>query len=505
VTDLPNNDELRDRRREEALARRVGDALDQLAHREAVECPDAELIAAYHEKSLQPDEIARWENHFATCTRCRKVLQVLAASVDAPLDEREVARLGELVAAARSPVEATTQTADPARPVRVNWRRRWLAPALGIAAALAIWFVTHPARRAAQQNSPEILIAQAPKSESGPSVETRSKQQSAEAPVTPGNNNEADAEALKGTRAGRVQSANPSTDSLAKKNLDAGGVAREIAPSSNAPENNLRVEKKEKAESNGTGVGTGAGVGTGTPGGIAGGFYTPAPGAQSATPATVAPPHPPSPTAAELAAPQPAPSAQAQDKVQASNPAPPDMRPPPSVSQSVTVTEAVPSVDTANATVRGSLSESNVKDLPLNGRNYGSLLSLKAAGEFPVQINSPSGKILWRAGKGGIIQRSTDAGRTWTAQRSPLQEDWIAAAAVSNTVCWIAGRSGAIGRTTDGNHWKKIAPPPMAADSSGKFPDWISITASGAKNVTITASDQRHFSTQNAGKSWKAQ
>jgi photosystem II stability/assembly factor-like uncharacterized protein len=146
-----------------------------------------------------------------------------------------------------------------------------------------------------------------------------------------------------------------------------------------------------------------------------------------------------------------------------------------------------------------------VKDLPLNGRNYGSLLSLKAAGEFPAQINSPSGKILWRAGKGGVIQRSADAGRTWTPQKSPLQEDWLAGAAVSDKICWIAGRSGAIARTTDGNHWKKIAPPPMAADSSGKFPDWISITASDAKNVTITASDQRHFATQDAGKTWKAQ
>jgi len=499
VTDLPNNDESRDRRREEALARRVGDALDQLAHREAVECPDAEVIAAYHEKSLQPDESARWENHFATCARCRKVLQVLAASVDAPLDEKEVAHLGQLVAAARSPLEATTQTAEPARSVRLNWRRRWLAPALGIAAVLAIWFATHPPRRAPDQNSAGTLIAQAPKSESGPSVETRSKQQSAEAPVTPGNNNEADAEAPKDARAGRVQSANPSTDSLAKKKPDDGRVAREIAPSSNAPENNLRDEKKEKAESNGTGVGTGAGVGTGTPGGTAGGFYTPATGAQSAAPATVAPPHPPSPTAAELAAPQPAPSAQAGDKVQAAN------QLPPSVSQTVTVTEAAPQVELANGAVSGSPSGSNVKDLPLNGRNYQSLAKFDAQGEFPAQINSPSGKILWRAGKGGIIQRSTDAGRSWTSQASPLQEDWLAGAAVSDKICWIVGRNGTIARTTDGNHWKKIVPPPMAADSSGKFPDWISIMASDAKNVTITASDQRHFATQNAGKTWTAQ
>jgi photosystem II stability/assembly factor-like uncharacterized protein len=175
------------------------------------------------------------------------------------------------------------------------------------------------------------------------------------------------------------------------------------------------------------------------------------------------------------------------------------------VSQSVQVTEAAPQVQTANSALSGSLNESTAKDLPLNGRNYESLLKLDAAGEFPAQINSPSGKIVWRAGKGGVIQRSADAGRTWTPQKSSLQEDWFAGAALSDKICWIVGRNGTIARTTDGNHWKKIAPPPMAADSSGKFPDWISITASDAKNVTITASDQRHFATQDAGKTWTAQ
>jgi hypothetical protein len=407
---------------------------------------------------------------------------VLAASVDAPLDEKEVARLGQLVAAGRSPLEATTQTAEPARSARLNWRRRWLAPALGIAAVLAIWFAMRPPWRAPDQNSPETLIAQAPKSEPAPSLETQTKQQSAEVNVTPGKNAATDGE-TKSDRAARItESRNTPADSLAKKNMDAGGITREIAPSSNAPENNLRDEKKEKSEFN-----------TYQSSGAVPGLSTPAPAAPAAR-AAAAPP---------ATAPPPAP--QAQDKAQAPDQAPPDMQPPPSMSQTVTVTEAAPLVQTANSALSGILNESKVKDLPLNGRNYESLLKLDAAGEFPTQINSPSGKILWRAGKGGVIQRSADAGRTWTPQKSPLQEDWFAGAAVSDKICWIAGRSGAIARTTDGNHWKKIAPPPMAADSSGKFPDWISITASDAKNVTITASDQRHFSTQNAGKTWTAQ
>jgi hypothetical protein len=37
------------------------------------------------------------------------------------------------------------------------------------------------------------------------------------------------------------------------------------------------------------------------------------------------------------------------------------------------------------------------------------------------------------------------------------------------------------------------------------LPDWIGVIAVDAKAVTITASDQRRFATENAGKTWKAQ
>jgi hypothetical protein len=482
VTDSPNSrDESRNRRREEALARRVGDALDQLAHRNAVECPDAEVIAAYHEKSLEPDEIARCESHFATCARCRKVLLVLAASVDAPLDETEVARLGTLVAAARSPLQGTTHTDDHAHQIRLSWRTRWLAPAMGIAAVLAIWFAMRPPRRANDQNPPGNLIAQAPASAPAPSIEMQAKQQSAEATGTPRKNTEADAEALKNMAPDRIQSANPPADSLAKKSLDAGGVARETVPSSNAAENGLRDEKKQKADSTG-----GLGVGTGTP--VGGALSTPAPAARAAAPSPTAPPPP-----------------LAQARTPASNQAPSDAIQPRSTTQSVTVTGEAPAVQTTNGAVSGSLNESKAKDLPLNGRNYQSMAKFDAQGEFPVQLKSPSGKILWRAGQGGNIQRSFDAGGTWTSQANPLQEDWLAGAPVSDTVCWIVGRNGTIARTTDGNHWEKVSPPPMAADSLGKLPDWIGIVAVDANTATITASDLRRFATRDAGKTWNAQ
>src|SRR3984893_2055711 len=45
--------------------------------------------------------------------------------------------------------------------------------------------------------------------------------------------------------------------------------------------------------------------------------------------------------------------------------------------QTITITESVPLVETTNATLGGTLNNSDINDLPLNGRNYQSLLALR--------------------------------------------------------------------------------------------------------------------------------
>src|SRR6202140_3799844 len=134
--DAKERDESKIRRREETLARRMGEALDRIDPRGAGACPDAEILAAYGEQALGPNEAAQWEIHFAACGRCRKILRVLAASTDTPLAGKEVAQLGELISAVHSPVEITGKPARQAHPKLADWRTRWVAPALGVAAAL---------------------------------------------------------------------------------------------------------------------------------------------------------------------------------------------------------------------------------------------------------------------------------------------------------------------------------------------------------------------------------
>ena len=52
--DSQDRDETKIRRRQELLARRVGEALDQMKPHGLKECPDAEVIAAYAEQTLAP-------------------------------------------------------------------------------------------------------------------------------------------------------------------------------------------------------------------------------------------------------------------------------------------------------------------------------------------------------------------------------------------------------------------------------------------------------------------
>ena len=55
-----------------------------------------------------------------------------------------------------------------------------------------------------------------------------------------------------------------------------------------------------------------------------------------------------------------------------------DLTPEPgSQTQSITITEAIPLVDAASATLGGTISNADINDLPLNGRNYQNLLGLR--------------------------------------------------------------------------------------------------------------------------------
>jgi hypothetical protein len=432
-------------RRQEDLARRIGQALDEMDARNAGHCPDGEILATYAEGGLSQADAEKWESHFATCSRCRKILQVLAVSADAPLAEKEVAHLGELVAAAHMPAqkELSSEAERRARSVIPIWQQRWVGPAIGVAAVLVVWLVMRPPWRSTHQQAPENLIAQAPKQELPLSPPPQ------QAAPPPASSLSQDLKTEPEPPAKKESEPLPQKQrSLAEAQPQNAPLAPPAATRDKDVDNRLSERARAKAQ----------------------------PQAAAA-----------SPSAADAAA----------------SPAPAPSPAPPSASQTVTVTEGAPQVQKAAGAASNSAQAEARPNAPLNGRAFAALGQLQGAPSGAVLLNAPGSSVAWRAGKGGSIERSMDAGRTWVAQTSPSQQDWLAGAAFSDKVCWLAGRKGAIARTADGERWDLIPPPAQAVASGGGQPDWTRITALDALNATVTAADGRKFNTPDGGLTWQ--
>src|SRR5579864_3631463 len=96
--------------------------------------------------------------------------------------------------------------------------------------------------------------------------------------------------------------------------------------------------------------------------------------------------------------------------------------------QTVTVTESVPLVDTATSSLGGTLNNADINDLPLNGRNYQALLGLR-----PGVMLQPGGGPWTQSTNGirpdetawmveGVINASMDAARPIANMSSPLTD-----------------------------------------------------------------------------------
>ena len=96
----------------------------------AGECPDADILAAYYERSLDADEVAGYEQHISQCALCREHLAALVraeSAVEIPAEPVLVA-----AAALAQPAKAATpeRVSTPEKPAPLwvfDWR--WLAPA----------------------------------------------------------------------------------------------------------------------------------------------------------------------------------------------------------------------------------------------------------------------------------------------------------------------------------------------------------------------------------------
>src|SRR5215471_3194502 len=152
---MPGED--RERIFEKALARHLRANPASGAHARDTACPDAEVLAAYHERMLAAGEMISWKEHIALCSRCQEILAQLEATDELPVgasDVEQAEKVLPMVAMSESQratpgkaLEAVSASAPAVRTIPtpresqqhrfVHWR--WLAPAGAIAAGLLVW------------------------------------------------------------------------------------------------------------------------------------------------------------------------------------------------------------------------------------------------------------------------------------------------------------------------------------------------------------------------------
>ena len=131
----------RERNFEKALARNVRHEPPAEPAFHLSTCPDAELLASYHERLLAPEQMISWKEHIARCSRCQEILAHLEMTDEIPLG----------ASPEKHPAENILTMKESHRPAQLrklrpttNWR--WLAPAGAIAAGLLLWVALHEKR-----------------------------------------------------------------------------------------------------------------------------------------------------------------------------------------------------------------------------------------------------------------------------------------------------------------------------------------------------------------------
>ncbi len=446
----------------------------------AGDCPDAELLAAYFDQSLGTDEAAGYELHFSTCPRCREQLAAMARASTEQIVQPDLALEPALAGArpvrtigleaVRTPAQAKP-AASPARsetkfPERKSPDARWLDLRWLIPVAAMLVLGTFVFMRLASHEKTVGLNNQV--------AMTKPVQPPQEQTVTEPEKQASDVGTLKKT-APRNKPSPESTTSRSRSSAKPAGSAESNSEAA-------RTESNEDKSVRGGAPSRNTPTASPRPSQAVGGRASSAP-RQSAGAISSARVQEYQKAASEPAPAAPAPelnasmakipvAADSAEAVKSPAPAPP------------------PSAATKS------------QGFGLGGRNIKSSTAAKSAekakpaeeGYTETVISTPDSDVFYRTAKGGFVEISEDGGVTWQGQLLNPSAEFTAGFAPEPRICWLVGRSGIVFLTEDGKNWRKLPSP--TSD------DLVVVVAKSASNATVTATDDRKWSTDDAGKNW---
>jgi hypothetical protein len=411
-------------------------------------CPDAEILAAYHDGSLSSEERNLWKQHVVGCKQCQLVLAHLETPLDVPVHlgtNEKVVALQQNAAFGRAASPAPI--ARPSPPHNLRWL--WLVP-VGVAAATLIAWVS--------LNTPKPL-----ETASSSPVEIAENRQSPSVAPAPKTARVLPNEAAQNERKEKDQLTAPSADGAASaiRDLDSKQLQNQVQPTQQSPFQasgkpahgpSLSQQKQEQQQIMSAGRGD------------AGAQRKKSLSAQLSANAgdrldeaqqlkAPAPPPPPAPSfiADGSVSPPVAGQAGSVGGAAAASPAP---VPAPAAKA------AAPKPEAANADKISAATESVEVSAAPQSAASGRAMMRAASLQNPHVFWAPGEKQAWRIGPAGSLEHSKDKGTTWTPQISGVYTDLLAGSAPSGKISWVVGASGTILRTTDGGaHWSKLDPP----------------------------------------------
>ena len=419
------------------------------------DCPQADILAAYYEHSLDADETSHWELHFSQCARCR---QLLAAMV----------RANEPASQAEHDAKAWSWFFNP-----------WILVPAAAAVALAILISVRLAPVAYKSQSGAVEIAKTVEPPA-PTVAPAPSDALSEDKTAP---------------SGALKSPAPSAKVAPSVYLDKqekkvpGVAASGHAPLAKPAQAEPRAQESENARAGPARTSGTANAASAAPDRVVSGF-----GAGAARGAAVQAQNQDEAgrRVAQAQSPPPAPAnARAGNQVQAqSSPQKEDGKQ--AETESVVVEDQATSAELA--------AKQKVPRAPALAGNLsvGDTSRLRTAEERSTEkiIRSPDANVMWRIASSNFVELSRDGGATWNGGRLDSNVHLLAGAAPTRKICWLVGLNGAIFTTRDGHTWKKVTPPANL--------DFVSVTAKDDRSADITASDGRVFATDNGGKIWRS-